>query len=422
MIRNVVKENRNGTLLPQGYTVFNSQIKKIEDWLNSQPCVAEALTDNCAIHIAIYPGWSDIGVRFITNYGLKEKCVTISEGKVRKHGYIWYCLGLRTYVNRLFYKGMSDSPGFIEQEKENCRRLIAEHERQINDSKISFSMEIIPSALSASGDPLFEYPEGSPVRLKVRLTNNTDAEQHVLWTYAQNDFDKIVSFGFIDEKGRLIHEKDKVIRPVNDDTPEPYIHTIEPHDYIEAFHTVNDPFCSSTDERSAHPFNLGPGKYSINSCYKPTYLGLHDNNYWKPLSDSIQITAMGQITITNRITGSCKVKVKLLDGRGKYINKWGANGIYNGVAEIKEGCQDINLNPGDLIAYKFKNDFEDVSGLPFPFPPPAMEQEIIKAGDVCMLMIDTSVKPDEIAWSAFPLKPKRVFLLVNRTDAVKRLE
>lgn len=89
-------------------------------WLKNKPCVADAYWDRCQSKIAIYPGWSSIGVKFKTKSGEIEKCFYIQEGTLG----ITDIFGWRPHVfktrNILVYKKMYDCLGFIEQQKKEC--------------------------------------------------------------------------------------------------------------------------------------------------------------------------------------------------------------------------------------------------------------------------------------------------------------
>jgi hypothetical protein len=89
-------------------------------WLKNKPCIEDAYWDRCQSKIAIYPGWSSIGVKFKTGNGISEKCFYIQEGTIGNIG----IFGWRSHIfktrNILVYKKMYDCAGFIEQQKKEC--------------------------------------------------------------------------------------------------------------------------------------------------------------------------------------------------------------------------------------------------------------------------------------------------------------
>lgn len=81
-------------------------------WLKKHPATEDAIWDKCVMKIAIYPGGSVLGARFKTRKGTKEVCFHVQKGT----------LGNRVFPSRniLVYKRMSNCPGFVEEQKQNC--------------------------------------------------------------------------------------------------------------------------------------------------------------------------------------------------------------------------------------------------------------------------------------------------------------
>jgi hypothetical protein len=89
-------------------------------WLKSKPCVADAYWDKCQVKIDIYPGWAEIGAKFITSDGIKEMCFCLQEGTMGTMNILGWHPHLFKSKNKLILKKLYDCDGFIEKQKANC--------------------------------------------------------------------------------------------------------------------------------------------------------------------------------------------------------------------------------------------------------------------------------------------------------------
>ena len=93
-------------------------------WLKNMPCIEDAYWDKCEIKIAIYPGWTNIGAKFKSPSGVKEKCFSIQMGTTGTVNIFGWKPKLCKEKNSLVYKKMFDNAGFIDRQKQNCAELI----------------------------------------------------------------------------------------------------------------------------------------------------------------------------------------------------------------------------------------------------------------------------------------------------------
>ncbi len=124
-IKKLVRKNSKGQTYfngeGSGYQItFTPCLDSITNWLKKQRCVKDAYWDKCQEKITIYPGWSSIGIKFITKNGVVEKCISIQEGTTGQINLFGWHPKLSKEKHKLVYKKMFDCKGFIEQQKFNC--------------------------------------------------------------------------------------------------------------------------------------------------------------------------------------------------------------------------------------------------------------------------------------------------------------
>lgn len=125
IVKNVIKENKTGQIYfngeGSGYQINLSPcFDSITNWFKKQHCVQDAYWDKCQEKVSIYPGHSSIGVKFITNKGIVEKCFLIQEGTTGQINFSGWRPKLLKSKKVLVYKKMYDCENFIEQQKRNC--------------------------------------------------------------------------------------------------------------------------------------------------------------------------------------------------------------------------------------------------------------------------------------------------------------
>ena len=102
------------------YITMDKNIEELTSWFKNLACVEDAFEDKCQIKISIYPGWSIIGVRFMTNTGIEEKCFSIQKGTTGAIKIFTWKPTISRMKSKLVYKKMYDCPGFIVEQKKNC--------------------------------------------------------------------------------------------------------------------------------------------------------------------------------------------------------------------------------------------------------------------------------------------------------------
>lgn len=126
IVHKVIKKNRKGQKYYNGpgsgwQIDLSPGIDSITGWLKHQSCVEDAFWDKCQMKIAIYPGWSSVGGRFITKKGIVEKCFKIQEGTTGQINIFGWQPKIFKSKMKLVYKKMYDCDGFIDEQKKNCK-------------------------------------------------------------------------------------------------------------------------------------------------------------------------------------------------------------------------------------------------------------------------------------------------------------
>ncbi|MBR9860747.1 hypothetical protein GYB22_08370 [bacterium] len=99
------------------YHYYSPSLDSICAEINTLDCVDTALWDKYATKIAIYPGHSTIGVRFLSDTGFTERCYLVQEGGIRRMNSLlrWTSIYM-VDRHRLFYEGSDFCNGFIEEQ------------------------------------------------------------------------------------------------------------------------------------------------------------------------------------------------------------------------------------------------------------------------------------------------------------------
>ena len=121
-----IPESRDYTDTISSEPRMDENIESLTQWFKGLPCVEDAFQDKCQMKIAIYPGWSIIGVKFKTNSGIIEKCFSIQQGTTGTTNFFGWRPKTGRMKNKLVYKKMYDCLGFISEQKKNCNKTKSE--------------------------------------------------------------------------------------------------------------------------------------------------------------------------------------------------------------------------------------------------------------------------------------------------------
>ena len=129
IFKHQVKLRQNGTAYFNGpgsgmQITHQYNIDTLTQWLNSQTCITDAMSDKCQMKTDGYPGHTTIGFKLVTKVGAIEKCFLLQEGTTGQINFFGWRPHLFISTNKLIYKGIVDCPGFVYQQKINCREML----------------------------------------------------------------------------------------------------------------------------------------------------------------------------------------------------------------------------------------------------------------------------------------------------------
>jgi len=121
-----IPESRDYTDTILSEPQMEENVESLTQWFKGLPCVEDAFQDKCQMKIAIYPGWSIIGVKFKTKSGIVEKCFSIQKGTTGTTNIFGWRPKTGRMKNKLVFRKMYDCPGFITEQKRNCNKTKSE--------------------------------------------------------------------------------------------------------------------------------------------------------------------------------------------------------------------------------------------------------------------------------------------------------
>jgi hypothetical protein len=89
-------------------------------FLRRQPGVEDAAWDKCIGKLDIWPGHSNIGLRWRVGEVVHERCWTVQEGMPGTVNFFGWRPKVRKARQHLKYKRASTCPGFVEQQRNYC--------------------------------------------------------------------------------------------------------------------------------------------------------------------------------------------------------------------------------------------------------------------------------------------------------------
>jgi hypothetical protein len=114
---------RNGhqVTTPSGsYTVHDPSHDSLVAFLRRQPGVEDAAWDKCIGKLDIWPGHSNIGLRWRVGDELRERCWTVREGIPGTINFLGWRPQVRKSRQQLKYSGAQACSGFVEEQRRLC--------------------------------------------------------------------------------------------------------------------------------------------------------------------------------------------------------------------------------------------------------------------------------------------------------------
>jgi hypothetical protein len=106
---------------PNGsYSSYTPTYDSLVAFLRRQPGVEDTAWDKCVIKEAIWPGHSNIGLRWHTRGQVFERCWTVQEGIPGTINFFGWHPQVRKSREQLKCKRALECPGFVEQQRQYC--------------------------------------------------------------------------------------------------------------------------------------------------------------------------------------------------------------------------------------------------------------------------------------------------------------
>lgn len=117
-----VRKGHQVTTPSGSYTVHDTSHDSLVAFLRRQPGVDDAAWDKCIGKLDIWPGHSNIGLRWRVGDEVGERCWTVQEGIPGTVNFFGWRPKVRKSRANLKYKRASTCPGFVEQQRKYCEK------------------------------------------------------------------------------------------------------------------------------------------------------------------------------------------------------------------------------------------------------------------------------------------------------------
>lgn len=119
-----VRKGHQVTTPSGSYTVHDPSHDSLVAFLRRQPGVEDAAWDKCIGKLDIWPGHSNIGLRWRDGDEVRERCWTVQEGIPGTVNFFGWRPKVRKNRAYLKYKRASTCPGFVEQQRKYCEESL----------------------------------------------------------------------------------------------------------------------------------------------------------------------------------------------------------------------------------------------------------------------------------------------------------
>lgn len=386
-------------------------VQEIVNWLTSFATVDMVVGDTCAIHICIYPGWYDMGIRFLTSEGPREYALTLSLGMQLRVGCLGALLKRSGAIDRVILKSFVTAPGILGRINQTCiqyyfqrkQHWIRQDELEISLQSLQDTIRIVPGQMTM-------------LTLRVKVVNKSAKEQILLWPVQQNRGFMQLRFRLHDEDGNVM-EEEEMFQP--DEGLPPVDVTwvkLAPGDSLVSYQTINDFYAPFSDWSAVHFFPyMRETRYLVSMVYEPRQDG-DSSLYWNPPGGSIEVfyTVPIPAIFVQEPEPEELLTLRLISKGDYYENQFGQKSSYDGLAEIIGSSAGSSFRPGDTLAFRFPYNMYERA---FPESRPAMDVDLMKPGDLIQVDVNRNYPSDLFGTEHFG--NIRNVLLANRPDALR---
>ncbi|HRZ42343.1 MAG TPA: hypothetical protein P5228_06525 [Bacteroidales bacterium] len=383
-------------------------------WLNSFATVDIAAGDTCATHICIYPGWYDIGIRFLTSQGPREYMLTLSMGKVLRLGCIGHLMKRSGQIDRVFLKSFQPAPGVLGQIHQTCIQYYFQcKQRWIRQEEIEISLQSLQDTISVVPGQM------TMLTVKVKVLNKTGEVKTILWPVQQNSGFRQLRFRLHDEDGNVLEEEELFQTDAGLPPVDVTWIRLSPGDSLVSYQTINDFYAPFSDWSATHFFPwLREARYLISMIYEPRQDG-DSSLFWNPPGGSIEVfytMPLPAVFIMDPKEEE-RLTLRLITKGDYYENQYGQKSSYDGLAEVLGSSPGSAFRPGDTLAFRFPYTMYERS---VPESRPALDVDLMEPGDLIQAEINSNYPVDMVKDGA--AVKFRTVLLANRPDALKIIQ
>jgi len=389
--------------------------QSVADWLLSFQGIDGVMSDSCAIHISIWPGWSDTFFWVNTPEGRIEYLLTIQFGTTSR-------FPLPRIVRNLYkVRHVVSAPGScdgvlnrcMEYRKNECidryNNLI---QLRLEEGRLTWSVVDAPLHLDCADDM---------IRIKLMLVNYSDSAMFVRWPGNQNFGESLFRFYLYFPESRTeipVYFEPHTLAQVECKGPEE--HLLAAGDTVSAWFSLNDPFGMQGSYYSAFSYQIPKnGKDSLAQLkvvYKPYPEAVNDSTCWFPSFDSLT-TYSGYRYKTNAAQyDSVLVRGKLMEKNYTYVNQYAQSGFCHGILEVLLDYEKLQLHKDDTIAWKIPLSPEELEGAEFR---PPFTFEMMKPGDNIEVWLLNSAKGGKIKFENHQIQLFPTCLRLDTIDILK---
>ncbi len=386
-------------------------VTEITTWLRSFTTVDVAVGDSCAIHICIYPGWYDLGIRFLTEKGPREYVLTLSLGKVIRMACLGHLFKSAGHVDRVFFLSFRQTPGIIEQIYQTCLR------EEFQRKQGWFRQDGVEISITPLQDTIWLISgQMQALRVRVKFLNTSQDVRYILWPAFQTVGFKQISLRLHDEEGNVLEEEE--LFPLQQDNGAVGVKRIGllPGDSLVGYHSINDYYGAFTDATANHFFPwLHETRYLISLIYHPTFDGDSSLN-WMPEGGSREVfyhLPLPALFVHNSSFEET-LTARLISLEGYCTNNFGQQYSYDGLVEIIGNLQGSRFKYGDTLAFRSPYNMYDRTVIQSH---PTLDFHRMQAGD--LIHIDVNGNYPEIITQDANGRQIRIAILANRPDALR---
>lgn len=383
----------------------------LTNWLLSFPGIDGVMSDSCAIHISIWPGWTDTFFWVNTPEGKTEYAVTIQHGRTSRFPIP------KQVRNDWVLRSLIRADGACDLVLQRCEEFRKNEKIDAYNNLIQLRIKEENLNWSVYDAPLHNECVDDMIRVELSLINTGDSAMFIRWPGKQNTGESLFSFYLINPETRqeypvysneTLYNQHEALPPQNT--------LLAAGERLSATFSINDPLGAYSSYYSNFRYSVPFGQAFLKAVYKPYPEAESDSVCWFPSFDSLTAYSAYKYKTAPAVYDSIQVKGKLIGTYYSYMNEYGQTGNCQGIMEVSQDYEKLQLSKGDTIAWKIPLSPEELAGNEFR---PPFTFEIMKTGDEIEVWLLNSAKGGKIIFEDHQI---RLLPTCSRLDVVQILE